>query len=92
MRSKDEIKQEKRRDADKAVMDCRNLLRSIPSSYDKNVTLLDESKDEVEMLQIVFLSPDRFTGVHRVEMLISKQDEDSVRDWLKRHMPTFWIL
>jgi len=44
------------------------------------------------MLQIVFLSPDRFTGVHRVEMLISKEDEDSVRDWLKRHMPSFWIV
>lgn len=92
MRSKEIYKQEKRRDAEKAFMDCRNILRLHPSPYDKNVSPLDESKDEVEMLQIVFLSPDRFTGVHRVEMVISKENEDAVRDWLKRHMPTFWIL
>lgn len=92
MRSKDMIKQEKRREADKVVMDCQKMLRPNQTSYDKHATPLDESKDEIEMLQIVFLSPDRFTGVHRVEMLIEKQDEDAVRDWLKRHMPTFWIL
>lgn len=90
IRSVDQLKVEKRRDADKAVMECSSFLRTNPSSYDKTVSLIDESKEQVEMLQIVFLSPDRFTGVHRVEMLISKDDEDAVRDWLKRHMPTFW--
>ena len=92
LRNKEIVKQEKRREADKAVLDCRTMLRLNPSVYDKNVTPVDESKDEIEMLQIVFLSPDRFTGVHRVEMLIDKEDEQAVRDWLKRHMPSFWIL
>ena len=91
-RTLDERKQEKRRDADKVVMDCSNILRLKPSSYDKNVIPLDTSQREFEMLQIVFLSPDRFSGVHRVEMCISKDNEEDVRDWLKRHMPTFWKL
>ncbi|NBO61022.1 MAG: hypothetical protein EBU82_08635 [Flavobacteriia bacterium] len=91
-RSLDQLKQEKRRDADKAVMDCSKMLRLNPSAYDKPTIPLDESKNQIEMLQIVFLSPDRFTGVHRVEMQISKENEDEVRDWLQRHMPTFWKL
>ena len=91
-RTLNERKQEKRRDADKAVMDCSKILRSKPSSYDKDVIPMDESRETLEMLQIVFLSPDRFSGVHRVEMCISKDNEEEVRDWLKRHMPSFWIL
>lgn len=92
LRTLDEYKQEKRRDADRVVMDCRNLLRTNPSSYDKDVISLDESKSEFEMLQIVFLSPDRFSGVHRVEMRIEKENEEDVRQWLKNHMPSFWKL
>lgn len=91
-RSKDILKQEKRRDADKVVLNCENTIRFNSSYYDKESIPLDEFKEEIEMLQIVFLSPERFSGVHRVEMLISKDDEDVVRDWLKRHMPSFWIL
>ena len=91
-RSLDQLKQEKRRDADKSVMDCSKMLRLNSSAYDKATIPLNESKDQIEMLQIVFLSPDRFTGVHRVEMCIDKENEEEVRDWLKRHMPTFWIL
>lgn len=92
LRSLDERKQEKRWEADRAVMDCSSMLRLHRSSYDKDVIPLDESKSQIEMLQIVFLSPDRFTGVHRVEMCIAKENEDEVRDWLMRHMPTFWKL
>lgn len=92
MRTFDERKQEKRREADKSVMDCRKMLRSTLSSYDKDVIPFDESISQMEMLQIVFISPDRFPGVHRVEMCIEKENEPEVRDWLKRHMPTFWIL
>lgn len=91
IRTIDELKIEKRRDNDKSIMDCSKMLRSNPSSYD-TVLDIDESKDEVEMLQIVFLSPHRFTGVHRVEFKIEKENEEEVRDWLKRHMPTFWKL
>lgn len=91
-RTFDERKEEKRREADKSVMDCRKMLRSTLSSYDKDVIPFDESISQMEMLQIVFISPDRFPGVHRVEMCIEKENEPEVRDWLKRHMPTFWIL
>ncbi len=90
MRTLEERKQEKRWDADKAVMDCSKMLRTNPSSYDKDVIPLNDSQLQTEMLQIVFLSPDRFSGVHRVEMCISKDNEEDVKDWLKRHMPTFW--
>jgi hypothetical protein len=52
----------------------------------------EKKTDVIEMLQIVFLSPERFTGVHRAEIVIAREDEASVRDWLQRHMPTFWKL
>lgn len=83
----------KRRDADRAVMDCRSILRKTPSIYDK-VDPPDtiDTKEPIDMLQIVFLSPDRFTGFHRVEIVVTKEDEDSIRDWIQRHMPTFWKL
>ncbi len=81
---------QKRRDAEKGVMDCRNMLRVHPSAYDKEGDAQAPLQDAVEMLQIVFLSPDRFTGVHRVEIVIKKEDEQVVKDWLKRHMPSFW--
>ena len=82
----------RRRRPERTTMDCRDMLRVNPSMYDKEVRIPENLTDEIEMLQIVFLSPDRFTGVHRVEMIISKEDEDLVKDWLKRHMPTFWKL
>ena len=84
---------QRRNEIDKTVMDCSNLLRIKPSSYDKP-SPFGNSQDTkgVEMLQIVFLSPDRFTGVHRVEIIIQREDEEFVKDWLRRHMPTFWKL
>jgi hypothetical protein len=80
----------KPRDPKKHILDCSNMLRVHPSSYDKDTRNKDFEGKEVEMLQIVFLSPDRFTGVHRVEMGVSKDDEDDVREWLRNHMPKFW--
>lgn len=69
------------------------MLRIHPSTYDEpSVFAEGADTNGVEMLQIVFLSPDRFTGVHRVEIIIQKEDEDLVKDWLQRHMPTFWKL
>lgn len=82
---------QKRRDIDKHTMDCRKMLRINPSYIDKDALRLPiPPGNPVEMLQIVFLSPDRFTGVHRVEIVIQKEEEDFVKDWLQRHMPTFW--
>lgn len=52
---------------------------------DASVTDHDATK-----LQIVFLSSSRFQGVTCVEMFISKNDENEVREWLKNHMPKFW--
>jgi hypothetical protein len=81
----------RRRHPDKTTMDCRHMLRIHPSIYDKEDLDSEIAVEKVvEMLQIVFLSPDRFTGVHRVEIVIQKEDESLVKDWLKRHMPNFW--
>lgn len=89
--SKEEWKGWKKREPEKAVLDVQKLLRVNPSDYDgAKPTWPSSSTDTVEMLQIVFLSPDRFTGVHRVEIGISKEDEEVVRHWLKGHMPSFW--
>ena len=82
---------EKRRDQEKHVLECRKTLRLNNSIYDKQQLSNEVPLEKpVEMLQIVFLSPDRFTGVHRVEIVIKKDEEDLVKDWLKRHMPSFW--
>jgi hypothetical protein len=92
---KEEILQQKKYEkrADKHVLDCTAMLRSNPSEYDKQKNSSNHSNaNEVEMLQIVFISPDRFKGMHRVEMRIQKENEDEIRQWLKGHMPTFWKL
>jgi hypothetical protein len=83
----------KRRDgSDKTVFECSKSLRPLPSAYDKPIPQIPDEKKTVEMLQIVFLSPDRFSGMHRAEIIVDRQNEDEIRDWLKRHLPTFWIL
>ena len=93
-RNPSEVVTQKRREFDKSTMDCHKILRVNPSPYDdtKVLTVDETSTEPIDMLQITFLSPDRFTGVHRVEMVVSKDDEAQVRDWLQRHMPTFWKL
>lgn len=84
---------QRRNEKDGAVMECSHLIRVRSSSYDTQLFHPGATEAKgVEMLQIVFLSPDRFTGVHRVEIIIQREHEDSVKDWLKRHMPTFWKL
>ena len=45
-----------------------------------------------DKLQLVFLSPERFTGMNRAEIVVSKEEEPLVREWVKKHMPTFWKL
>lgn len=78
---------------DKTIMESSHLLRLKPSSYDTPLPFpTTTDKKEVEMLQIVFLSPDRFSDVHRVEMIIQRENEEAVKEWLKKHMPTFWKL
>jgi hypothetical protein len=87
-----EFEVQRRNDIDKTFMECGHLLRVNPSSYDKPSPFQGNETKDVEMLQIVFLSPDRFTGVHRVEIVIQREDEEAVKNWLKRHIPEFWKL
>lgn len=90
-----EVIQQQKRESERATMNCHKILRTNPSPYDTDtlsLNLNEESTEPIEMLQIVFLSPERFTGVHRVHILISKDDEAAVKTWLGRHMPTFWKL
>ena len=78
-------------DHEKHIMSCQKLLRLHPTQYDK--TVFDISNEEsVELLQILFISPDRFSEIHRVEMKIQQSDEENVRIWLKSHMPKLWKL
>ena len=68
----DENRHPKRREQERHFMDCTAILRIKPSQYDKDPVVDSTKVQEVEMLQIVFLSPDRFRGVHRVEVIVSK--------------------
>jgi hypothetical protein len=43
-------------------------------------------------LQLVFISPERFIGMNRVEIDVKEEDEPFVREWIKNHMPNFWKL
>lgn len=43
-------------------------------------------------LQLVFISPERFTGMNRAEITVTEVDEPNIRDWIKNHMPSFWKL
>jgi hypothetical protein len=88
----DPNKAKKQRDKQTHVLDSTDILRLYPSQYDKEKPFPRANEKEVEVLQIVFLSPDRFTGIHRVEVRVKQEDEDEIRDWLTNHMPTIWKL
>lgn len=45
-----------------------------------------------DKVQFVFISPERFIGMNRAEVTVKKEDEPMVREWIKHHMPKFWIL
>ena len=72
--------------------DVSKQLRANPSAYDleKNTQEIIETAED--RLQIVFLSPVRFLGMHRVELIVKEEDEEAIKEWLKNHMPTFWKL
>ena len=82
----------KRNETDKHTMNCSTMLRVNPSSYDKERILVKPNTEEMDMLQIVFISPDRFIGMQRVEIIIKREEEELIREWLVNHMPTFWKL
>jgi hypothetical protein len=83
----------KRFEPDKTVMECTKWLRVNPSPYDTPISFQDTSENpELDMLQIVFLSPDRFSDVYRVEIIIQRENEEAIKDWLKKHMPSLWKL
>lgn len=81
-----------RTDLEKYTMDCYNILRTNPTLYDKDSGFDLDKNGTIELLQILFISPDRFSEIHRVEMKIKQEDEEPVREWLKNHMPTLWKL
>jgi hypothetical protein len=71
----------------------KHVLRLNPSNQEKKKeSVVSTTAKDVEMLQIVFISPDRFAGMHRVEMIVKREEEENIRDWIKSHMPTFWKL
>ena len=76
-------------DQKKYIVDCSSMNIS---QYNKDLLVTKSDSTEVQMLQIVFISPDRFSGLHRVEIRVNEEDEESVREWLANHMPTFWKL
>jgi hypothetical protein len=87
-----EYESKKRNLRDKSEIECDHL-SGYTFSHDKPSLFTGTTEDKAgEMLQIVFLSPERYTGVHRVEIKIQREEEPFVKDWLKRHMPTFWKL
>lgn len=45
-----------------------------------------------DQFQLVFLSPERFTGVNRAEISVRREEEPIIREWIMKHMPTFWKL
>ncbi len=73
----------------KHILETKDMLHILPVSYTKerHLSLTDK---EIQLLQIVFISPNRFDGMHRVEIGVTGNDEEGVREWLKRHMPSFW--
>jgi hypothetical protein len=73
------------------IMNIHQILRTNPS--ESEAPSLDLAPgEEVEMFQIVFISPDRFSGMNRAEMVVKKEDEPAIRAWLLNHMPSFWKL
>lgn len=45
-----------------------------------------------DKLQLVFISPERFTGMNRAEITVKNEDETIIRDWIKNHKPNFWMV
>jgi hypothetical protein len=74
----------------KHILESKNVLEILPTSQTKEKQLLSLPEKDIQLLQIVFISPSRFYGMHRAEMYVTEDDEDAVREWLKRHMPSFW--
>ena len=79
----------KHRDQQNYIVDCSSMNIS---QYNKDLLEKGKYDTDVQMLQIVFISPDRFSGLHRVEIRVQEEDEESIRAWLTSHMPTFWKL
>ena len=77
-------------DFEKHTMDCQKQLRVNPSEYDNKLSFEIDTNETIELLQILFISPNRFSEIHRVELKITQEDEENVRNWLQTHMPKLW--
>lgn len=45
-----------------------------------------------DMLQIVFVSPEKKIKMAVVEFPVVKEEEPVIREWLKNHMPKLWMI
>lgn len=80
-----------RQDLEDHLMDVHHVHSHFSHDHDPS-SLQSLSEKPIELLQILFISPDRFSEIHLVEIRIKKDDEPNVRAWLKNHMPTLWKL
>jgi hypothetical protein len=51
-----------------------------------------EMSNGEDQFQLVFVSPERFSGMNRAEIVVKKEEEPLIREWVKKHMPSFWKL
>lgn len=77
------------RDPKKHVLDFSAKVAPLPTTEEAPTP---GPETETQHLQIVFISPSRFDGMHRAEMQVRFEDEEAIRYWLKKHMPTLWKL
>lgn len=49
-------------------------------------------KSDPDTLQIVFFTRNNLAALIYVEVLVQRDDENLLREWLKRHMPRYWEL
>lgn len=45
---------------------------------------------ELDRLQIVFFTKRNLSSLLFVEVHVSRDNEPAIRQWLKRHMPSYW--
>jgi hypothetical protein len=49
-------------------------------------------KTDSDTLQIVFYTHNNLASLKYVEVHVQQDEEKSIREWLKRHMPNYWQL
>lgn len=74
-----------------AYQSWKDLMMYKPWKMWKPYDLIGWSWDkENKMLQIVFFLRGNLQMRHYIEVPVREDEEDSIRQWLKRHMPKYW--